>query len=324
MNPFFSVIIPTYNRWPVLHEAITSVFQQTCRDLELLIVDDGSTDDTRARVQQLGRSQGSATNRIPVRLLSCDRGGPARARNVGLREAQGTFVAFLDSDDLWMPEHLEDTQNLMLRQRHRIDFCFADTQLSRTAGLRVSYLQGKPIEAIPCDRDGHWRIFRHTIYPALVRASTVITSSAIIRRDILQRLGGFDERLTPFGEDTDLWLRVAAVAQAAGNWSITVQRRKRSDGLMYSGQDWLWRSKHIELFHYHLQTPGQAYKRLIAHHLAELYYERAIIDLRERAYGMAVWDIIGFARYNPMALPKHVRMLMYRAGRWFKRRPRND
>ncbi len=315
MKPFFSVIIPTYNRWPVLHEAMTSVFQQTCRDLELLIVDDGSTDDTRAQIQQL-----DPVSDMPVRLLSCDRGGPAQARNVGLREARGTFVAFLDSDDLWLPTHLEGARSLMLRQRCRIDFCFADTQLNRAAGLRASYLQGKPIEAASYDRDGHWRIFRRTIYPELVREPTVITSSAIIRRDILQHLGGFDERLTPFGEDTDLWLRVAAVARAAGNWSITVQRRKRPDGLMYSGQDGLWRSKHIELFHYHLQTPGQTYKRLIAHHLAALYRERAIISLRERAYGAAMGDIMGLVRYDPMSLPKHVRILMRRAGRWCRRR----
>lgn len=315
MTPFFSVIMPTYNRWPVLYEAITSVFEQTCRDLELLIIDDGSTDDTRAQVQQI-----TPPPEMSLRLLSCDRGGPAKARNVGLRDARGTFVAFLDSDDLWLPNHLENARDLMSRQPDPIDFCFADTQLSRAAGLRASYLQGKPIETASYDRDGQWRIFRRTIYPELVQEPTVITSSAIIRRDILQQLGGFDERLTPFGEDTDLWLRVAAVARIAGHWSVTVQRRKRADGLMYSGQDRLWRSKHIELFHRHLQAPGQAYKRLIARYLAELYRERAIIGLRERAYGAALRDIVGFARYDPVALPKHVRILTRRVVRWLGRR----
>ncbi len=325
MTPFFSVIIPTYNRWPVLYEAIASVLEQTCRDLELLIIDDGSTDDTRNQVQKLALSPGSlwpgtTSVHMPIRLLNCDRGGPARARNVGLREARGAFVAFLDSDDLWLPNHLEEAHSLISRQPRPIDFCFADTQFSRAAGLRASYVQGKPIEAAPHERDGHWRIFHHTIYPELVQASTVSTSSAIIRRELLQQLGGFDERLTPFGEDTDLWLRVAAVAQTAGNWSVTVQRRKRSDGLMYSGQNLLWRSKHIELFSAHLRTPGQAYKRLIAHHLAELYRERAILHLQVRAYGAAMRDIVGLARYAPMALPTHLRILMRRAGQWLRRR----
>ncbi len=316
MTPFFSVIIPTYNRWPVLHEAMGSVFQQTCQELELLIVDDGSTDATWSNVQQLAQA-----SKRPIHLLACQRGGPAKARNVGLRDARGAFVAFLDSDDLWFPGHLEEARQLILRQSGAIDFLFADTQLTRTAGLRTSYLQGKPIEAVPHDRDGAWRVFRRTIYPELVQEPTVITSSAIIRREVLQQhLGGFDERLTPFGEDTDLWLRASAVSRTAGNWSVTVHRRKLDDGLMNSGQEWLWRSKHIELLRNHLQGPGRMYKRLIARCLADLYRERAIIDLREHAYSMVVRDLMGLIRYDPMALPKHLHILMRRAGRWLGRR----
>ncbi|ETX09172.1 glycosyltransferase family A protein [Candidatus Entotheonella palauensis] len=316
MTPLYSIIIPTYNRWPVLHEAMTSVFQQTCQDLELLIVDDGSTDATRTHVLQLAQQY-----HRPIRLLFCQRGGPAKARNAGLRKAQGTFVAFLDSDDLWFPDHLEAARQLVLRRPHAIDFCFADTQLTRPAGLRTSYLQGKAIEAVPHDRDGSWRVFHRTIYPELIPASTVITSSAIIRRDLLQHLGGFDERLTPFGEDTDLWLRVAAVTHSsAGNWSVTVHRRKLADGLMNSGQEWLWRSKHIELMKDHLQGPGRMYKRLIAQRLADLYRERAVIGLRERAYGRSIRDLMGLMCYDPMALPKHLHILMLRAGRWLENR----
>lgn len=315
MRPFFSVIIPTYNRWPVLHEALTSVFQQTCQHLELLIVDDGSTDDTPAQVRQLAKQSDR-----PVRLLFCQRGGPAKARNVGLREAQGAFVAFLDSDDLWFPNHLEAARQLLWRHP-TIDFLFADTQLTRTVGVRTSYLQGKAIEAVPYDRDGTWRVFRRTIYPELLPATTVITSSAILRREMLQQqLGGFDERLTPFGEDTDLWLRAAAVSRAAGNWAVTVHRRKLDDGLMNSGQERLWRSKHIELTRAHLHGPGRPYKRLVAQHLANLYRERAVIHLRERAYGPAMRDVVGLMRYHPMALPKHLHVLIHRAGRWLGRR----
>ncbi|WP_179131023.1 glycosyltransferase family 2 protein [Candidatus Entotheonella palauensis] len=316
MAPFYSVIIPTYNRWPVLHEAMTSVFQQTCQDLELLIVDDGSTDATRTQVLQLAQQAPH-----PVRLLFCPRGGPAKARNVGLREAQGTFVAFLDSDDLWFADHLEAARQLVLRQPQALDFLFADTQLTRAAGLRASYLQGKSIETVPHDRDGTWRVFRRTIYPELIPASTVITSSAIIRRDLLHHLGGFDERLTPFGEDTDLWLRASAMARAAaGNWSVTVHRRKLADGLMNSGQAWLWRSKHIELMTYHLHGPGRMYKRLIGQRLADLYRERAVINLRQSTYGLAIRDLMGLIYYDPMALPKHLHLLVQRARRWLARR----
>ncbi len=314
MPPFFSIIIPTYNRWPVLREAMDSVFQQTCQDLEVLIVDDGSTDATQLHVQQLAQQY-----HRPIRTLFCQRGGPAKARNVGLREARGTFVAFLDSDDLWFPNHLEAARILMLRH-NAIDFLFADTQFTRMAGLRASYLQGKSIEAVSHDRDGTWRVFHRTIYPELIQASTIITSSAIIRRERLQQLDGFDERLTPFGEDTDLWLRAAVISRAAGNWAVTVHRRKLDDGLMNSGQERLWRSKHIELLTYHLRGPGDRYKHLIAQHLANLYRERAVINLRERAYDMAIRDFVGLMRYDPTALPKHLHILMHRAGRRLGRR----
>lgn len=315
MQPFFSIIIPTYNRWPVLYEAMTSVFQQRCQDLELLIIDDGSTDATQAHVQQMAQQYDR-----PIRTFSCQRGGPAKARNVGLREAKGQFVAFLDSDDLWFPNHLEAAQQLVLRQHNTIDFLFADAQLTRAAGLRASYLHGKSIEAVPHDRDGTWRVFRRSIYPELLPATTVITSSAIVRREILQHhLGGFDERLTPFGEDTDLWLRAAAISRTAGNWAVTVHRRKLDDGLMNSGQERLWRSKHIELMRYHLRGPGHMYKQLVAQHLADLYRERAVINLRAQAYGLALRDMLGLMRYHLMALPKHLYILTHRASRWFGR-----
>ncbi len=240
MQPYFSVVIPTYNRWPLLREALTSVTQQTCQDLEIVVVDDGSTDETQEQVERMRR---------PVRLLFCHRGGPARARNVGIEAARGAFVAFLDSDDLWHPEHLAGAMDLLARYP-QLDFLFADARfiyVDDGKDDKASNIRDKPIETVPYDAAGSWRIFRRTIYPELVQAEAVATSSAIIRREVLQRLGGFDARWTP-AEDQDLWLRVCADSPTAGNWSVTVERRKRPDGLVLSEPLWLQCSKRIGLY----------------------------------------------------------------------------
>ena len=93
-EPLFSVVIPTYNRLPLLKETLASVFAQTFTDFEIIVVDDGSTDGTANFVQSLNAA---------IKLLRTANGGPGAARNKGVQEAHGRYVAFLDSDDLWFP-----------------------------------------------------------------------------------------------------------------------------------------------------------------------------------------------------------------------------
>ena len=97
MKPKISVIIPTYNRAGILNRAIQSVFNQTFRDFELIVVDDGSTDDTARSVASLPS----------IKYLSQNHSGVSKARNLGIEHARGEWLAFLDSDDKWLPEKLE-------------------------------------------------------------------------------------------------------------------------------------------------------------------------------------------------------------------------
>ena len=107
-EPLVSIVVPTYNRLAYLRQAVQSVFDQTYRQWELIVVDDGSTDGTAAYVASLGGR---------VRALTLPRrGGAARARNAGVGAARGAYVAFLDSDDLWLPEKLA-IQMAGLRER---------------------------------------------------------------------------------------------------------------------------------------------------------------------------------------------------------------
>ncbi|MBI3616099.1 MAG: glycosyltransferase family 2 protein [Candidatus Omnitrophica bacterium] len=110
-RPTVSVIIPAYNKARTIRAAVRSVLEQTFTDLEILVVDDGSTDETPVRIQGLSPR---------VRYFRQDRQGVSEARNRGIREAQGEIVAFLDGDDLWLPEKLQ-RQMGVLEQEPRVD-----------------------------------------------------------------------------------------------------------------------------------------------------------------------------------------------------------
>src|SRR5215470_13207942 len=107
--PLFSIIIPTFNRMELLEGAVESVFAQRCTDFEIIIVDDGSADNTIDYLKSLG-------NRVNI-LLQRNR-GPGSARNLGARHASGTYLAFLDSDDLWFPWTLEVYRSVIIKHRN--------------------------------------------------------------------------------------------------------------------------------------------------------------------------------------------------------------
>ena len=113
MSPLVSIIIPTYDRWPMLCEAVESVRGQTCRDFELIVVDDGSEDGTSENLARYGPG---------LRLLRQRRGGAAAARNTGVRSSTGKYLAFLDSDDLWKAKKLE-TQVAFMESHPEVEIC---------------------------------------------------------------------------------------------------------------------------------------------------------------------------------------------------------
>jgi glycosyltransferase involved in cell wall biosynthesis len=194
MPPTVSVVIPTCDRAPVLARAIDSVLGQTLRDLELLIVDEGSTDDTAQSVASFRDER--------IRLVTLPRGrGPNHSRNVGIGSAAGEFVAFLDSDDEWRPRKLE-RQLARLRESAAagpgraaaVAYCRYDT---------VDALTGRHTRALGVLREGE-------IFDALVMGlgEGVPTSTLMTLRSALIEVGGFDEAL-PSLQDYELLLRFA-------------------------------------------------------------------------------------------------------------------
>jgi glycosyltransferase involved in cell wall biosynthesis len=183
--PLVSVIIPTYNRAAWVKEAAASVLAQTLRDYELLVVDDGSTDATLETLVSLGR-------RVKV-LRSTWRRGVSAARNLGVAAARGEWLAFLDSDDLWLPDKLARQVEYM-RAHPDLSICQTDEVWIRN-GVRVN-----PPRT-------HRKVAGDIFLISLERCM-VSPSAVMLHRRLFEALGGFDETL-PAGEDYDLWLRTA-------------------------------------------------------------------------------------------------------------------
>jgi len=183
--PAVSVVIPTYNKGPTLKAAVQSVLAQTYNDLEIVIVDDGSTDDTPERVKELGAS---------VRYLRQDRAGVSTARNRGIEESQGRFVAFLDGDDLWLRHKLE-RQLDVFRREPRIDAVQCGAHLVNN---RLDVLETRRCDPRQ-DTLMDFLLFRNL--PGL-------GSTLVARRSRIEALGGFGADLVIL-EDWDLACRFA-------------------------------------------------------------------------------------------------------------------
>ncbi len=183
-----TVVIPAHNAERTLDEAIASALGQSLAPLEILVIDDGSTDATAAVAER--HAAGSAGR---VRLIRKENGGVASARNRGLAEARGDLIAFLDADDAWVPEKLA-IQAAHLASRPEV--ALVGTGTHRWPGDAPPQPQGSP----PTVR----RISRER----LAVRNRLVTSSVLVRRSAVAQAGGFDEELHG-PEDHDYWLRIA-------------------------------------------------------------------------------------------------------------------
>jgi len=213
--PLVSVVIPTFNRAHVVTRAIDSVLAQTYRPCEILVVDDGSTDNTADVLQ-------SYAGRIVY--IRQKNSGPAAARNRGIRESKGEFVAFLDSDDVWLETKIERQVTLLQRAGEHVPCCLCNSILEmpkyrgqtsfELAKLNLSEPQGVCLN------------------PAAILATRFIlfVQSVMVRRSVLLDCGGFDEHLWLM-EDHDLALRLAL----RGPWVLVKEPLTKWCGAMNEG-----------------------------------------------------------------------------------------
>jgi glycosyltransferase involved in cell wall biosynthesis len=191
-KPLVSAIIPTYNRAHIIGEAVESALAQTYPNLEVIVVDDGSKDDTLARLQKFGDK---------IRVISQANAGPAAARNRGMEAARGEFIAFLDSDDIWLPEKTERQVDLLQRAGASVPCCLSNILMKWKAGDRLSFdiawLKPEAEEGVWLNAD-----------EVLATRMVLFNQGIMIRRDVLQKIGGFDEKIR-YLEDVEYPLRLS-------------------------------------------------------------------------------------------------------------------
>jgi glycosyltransferase involved in cell wall biosynthesis len=179
-----SVIIPTFNRSRFVSEAVKSVLGQSYPDKEIIVVDDGSTDDTAERLAEFGDR---------IRHVRTENGGVPRARNIGISASRGDLIAFLDSDDLWLPNKLG----------RQVEYFAANPDIHVAQTEEIWIRGGRRVNPKNIHKKRSGWIFERCIPRCIVSPSAVM-----LRRRVFEDVGLFDEAM-PVCEDYDLWLRVS-------------------------------------------------------------------------------------------------------------------
>lgn len=193
MNPLVSAVIPTYNRASTICRAVDSILQQTYSSIEVIVVDDGSKDSTLEVLSAYGSR---------IRVVAQENKGPAIARNRGIEAAHGSIVAFLDSDDIWLPTKIEKQVALMEKAHPSFPCCLCNARLHLGAGVTTSSFSYALLS--PAHPEGLWL----NVSEILATRFIMFIQMAAIRRTALEKIGGFDESIT-YLEDYDLPLRLS-------------------------------------------------------------------------------------------------------------------
>lgn len=186
-NSFVSIIIPTFNRSQLVERAIRSVLNQTYKNFELIIVDDGSTDDTELRLQQF-------TTNPSIHYYKKENSGVAAARNFGAAKAKGKWMAFLDSDDEWLAHKLQD----------QINFLQKNSELKIVYGEETWIRNGMRVNQKKHHKKSGGRIFERCLEQCLIAPSSVL-----LEKNLFDEFKGFDESFVVC-EDYDLWIKISS------------------------------------------------------------------------------------------------------------------
>jgi glycosyltransferase involved in cell wall biosynthesis len=281
--PLVSVVIPAYNGGALLRAAVDSVLAQDyAAPTEIVVVDDGSTEPIEAFLADV-------VDRL--RIVRQDNAGTAAARNRGVREAGGEYIAFLDQDDLWDPHKL--SRQVPLFRDDEIALVHAGARFVNTDGDVTSIVTADP------DLDTH----------ALLAACRLAVQTAVVRRSVLMELGGFDESLSG-ADDWDMWIRIverfriAAVPDALATIRVHPGNQSRNAELMYSS------ARQLMAKHRDMHGSCDACRRALRHAARAnraSYYGR----LREQARAAAATgDRSTAIRLTAKALSRHPRALV--------------
>lgn len=274
--PNVSVVIPVYNGAAFVGKAIASVLAQTERDLELIVVDDGSSDNTAAVVGGFDDPR--------LHFVRQENAGPSAARNTGIARARGAWIGFLDADDWWLPGKLEAHLRRAAEER-RVGLIYSAVILvEATTGaveVRRAALEGE-------------------VLPKLFYGNVIVGggSGATVRREALERVGSFDPTIR-YGEEWELWLRVAAEYPFAAIDEPLTGRLQRPDSHGATNTIGM-RDACLRTLERAFDTYASAYKEHRAKAMAEVYYRAATELHLENARKETCLNLLRTLQQNPL------------------------
>lgn len=302
-QPLVSAIIPTYNREHIIAEAVDSVLAQTYPNIEIVIVDDGSKD----RTLEVLRAYGDKT-----RVIAQANAGPAAARNRGIRESQGELIAFLDSDDIWLPTKTERQVNLLQRAGEKVTSCLSNILMQWKSGDRSSF-EIALLE--PSTEEGIWL----NVDEVLATRSVLFNQGIMIRRQVIEKIGGFDESIR-YLEDYEFPLRLSLEGPWAFiNTPLVVWRESMTNSVYKNSvrEDLLTSKCMVTVFESHLARVEEAQRqpRLRNYVKSELKKARRHLRTGELAQS-SPWGTSLAKLFN---LSERYRSALYRRSPWFPR-----
>jgi glycosyltransferase involved in cell wall biosynthesis len=215
--PLVSVVLPAWNREQYIRGAIKSVLRQVHRNLEVVVVDDGSEDGTVDVVRRIADDR--------VRLITQPNQGAAKARNTGIAAARGEYIAFLDADDLWKPEKLV-RQMTLFAQFPELTAVSARAELIDAAGRPMpGFTDTSQSRRYDCARNWHRDLLMHD--------NIIMTSSMVVKRQALLDVGGFFDERRIVSHDYELWIRLSEGRKFWVSTDVLVSYRMLQESLMH-------------------------------------------------------------------------------------------
>ena len=216
-----SIVIPLYNKESCVQKTIDSILVQSFKDFEVVIVDDGSTDGSARIVSSIPDDR--------IKLVTKPNGGPSSARNRGIKEAKGEYVAFIDADDIWSPDYLKAMADLIVSFPEAVIW-----------GVNYTMIQEGQVKAVTVNEFRGYVSEKWDYFPFFFSSS-----STCCRRESLIELGGFDERMV-YDEDIDMWFRL--LLSGKGVLDTRVLAFYNKDGMDSLTQHKMPLEKHIPFF----------------------------------------------------------------------------
>jgi len=271
--PKVSVIIPTYNRENYICNAIDSVLNQTYRDFEIIISDDGSTDNTKKVLKKYNNS---------IKYYYQDNGGEASARNFGIKLASGEYIAFLDSDDIWLEQKLEKQMDYIEKTNADLVYC---SMFIMEKGI-IDYKKKKPANPAISFLD------------LLLGGKSITTPTILAKKQCMQNIGLFDETFK-LACDYEMWLRFSLVYKIAFiNQAFAIYRR-HSDNLSINSNRLKFTQTGIRIFKKLLMNPN-VNKNLVRKKLSLEYYSLSMGLYEEKRYKEATVELKNSFLVNPL------------------------